>query len=90
MKLIGYLHLEGERDGKKYDDYRLYVEKDNIRPTADAGGSQIMQIRTQYGSFFPKVSAQKFNDLVKSGLKIGSEIRMYKDAGDNSLIVELM
>lgn len=89
MKLIGYVRMKGERDGKSYDDFRLFIERSNENPGPEIGGSQIMQIRTQYGSFFPKITERKFTELWSKGMRIGSELKIYRDAGDNSLIVEL-
>lgn len=89
MKLIGYVRLKGERDGKSYDDYRLYIEEKNENAGSEIGGSQILMNRTQYGSYFPKVPYETFNRLLHQGLRIGSEIRCYRDL-NNKLIVELV
>lgn len=89
MKLLGYVHMKGERDGKSYNDYRLYVEESNETPGAEVGGSQILMNKTQYGSYFPKISYEQFNQLLHQGLHIGSEIRMYRDMS-NHIVVELM
>lgn len=90
MKLLGYVRIKGtNKDGKPYDDYRLYIQEDNIKPNEDAGGIQVAQVRTAYGSYFPKISPEKFNELVKAGLSIGSEIECYKDM-NNKLVVKLV
>lgn len=89
MKLLGYVHKTGERDGKPYNDYRLFVEESNETPGPEVGGTQILMNVTPYGSYFPKVSAEQFNKLLHQGMHIGSELRMYRDL-KNHIIVELM
>ena len=89
MKLLGYTRVKGEKDGKSWDYYRLYIEKECNNDAADSGGSQIVVNRSDRGFSFPTVPAEQFNKLIHSGMRSGSEINCYRDF-DNHLIVSVM
>lgn len=90
MKLLGYARVHGERDGKNWDFVNLFVEKENVNPGSECGGSQILTTYSKNrGTGFPSISTPEFTVLLRQGIRPGSDIRIYKDI-DNTLHVELM
>ena len=89
MRLLGYERVKGEKDGKSWDYYRLFIEKECPNDGPEVGGSQIIVNRSQKGLSFPTVQADQFNRLLHDGMRSGSEISCYRDF-DNHLIVKVI
>lgn len=90
MKLIGYQRVKGEKDGKSWDFFNLYIERENCRPSAESGGTQLLTTFSKSrGVGFPSVRADEFNSLIRSGLSVGSEINIYRDF-DNNIKIDVV
>ena len=78
MKLIGYKRVKGEKGENKWDFYNLYIETEYKTSNAEGGGSQIFtRFAKGKGNSFPSIDSNKFLDLLRNGLKVGSEIDVY-------------
>lgn len=75
MKLLGYERVHGEKDGKKWDFVKMYIEKENMPPNAECGGSVILTNFNKAGNTtLPSIPSDDFAALLRKGLTIGSNI----------------
>lgn len=85
MKLLGYQRIKGvTKEGKEYDFVNLVVEKDFTESTSESGGSQIV-VNRQNGRL-PSVSTQVFTNALRGGMKVGSDIVLYRDFENNIIL----
>lgn len=90
MKLLGYNRVHGEKNGKSWDFVNLIIEKENVNPGPECGGSVLVTRYSQgRGISFPSIPTNDFTNLLRNGLRPGSDLRVYKDI-DDTIHVELM
>lgn len=87
MKLLGYNRVKGEKNGNEYDFMQLVLEKSNERVGANCGGSQIyLSYSKNRGNYLPTVNTDVFTQALQRGLKVGSEINIYRDLNGEMVI----
>lgn len=78
MQLIGYEKVVRKDNAGEF--YRLYIAEENNAPQKDKGGYKpLVRFKKDKGMVFPAVSTDNFMACVKAGLKIGSNVALYRD-----------
>lgn len=89
MKLLGYKRVKGEKEGKEYDFVQLHLESDFVDSTANSGGSQLfLNYSRNHGNSMPSVDTKVFLAALKNGMKVGSNINIYRSV-DGKTIIDL-
>lgn len=87
MKLLGYNRISGEKDGRKWDFVQLVLETEFKESSANNGGSQLyLQYNPNRGHSLPSVPTETFLKALKQGMKVGSEINVYRDLSGGTII----
>lgn len=90
MKLLGYNRVHGSKDGRDYDFVQLVLEKSFESAGAECGGSQIyFNYSRNRGNSLPSVDTAVFTQALKRGLKVGSELSVYRDL-DGHMVIEVL
>lgn len=78
MRLIGYEKVVRKDNAGEF--YRLYIEEENTKPTKEKGGCKpLVRFKKDKGMVFPAISSDNFMACVSAGLKVGSNVALYRD-----------